>query len=157
MADLSHSRGENTYTARRGARGGSATAEPGLPVEQFTCDLQVAGMRGGLLDHVQDDPADIRDLPDVLRVRVKAEPARSRGQRGDGEDLIGSLALVAVAGDEVSTGPVAREGGLGIVGAFVLVPAFALAPGFPVPGFPRRRFLPDARGHLLEPVVLDAA
>jgi hypothetical protein len=32
--------------------GGSASAEPGFPVEQFACDLEVAGVRGGLLDHV---------------------------------------------------------------------------------------------------------
>ena len=32
--------------------GGSASAEPGFPVEQFACDLQVAGVRSGLLDHV---------------------------------------------------------------------------------------------------------
>src|ERR1700722_20783721 len=106
-------------------RGGSASAEPGFPVEQFAGDLQVAGVRGGLLDHMQDDPADVRDLPGVLRVMVKVEPARGRGQRGDGEDLVGSPALVAVVGDEVGAGPVAGEGGLGIIGAFFfLVPRF---------------------------------
>ena len=80
-------------------------------------------MRGGLLDHMQDDPADVRDLPGVLRVVVKAEPARGRGQRGDGEDVVRSPALVAVPGDEVGARPVAGEGGLGIVGAFFLIPA----------------------------------
>src|SRR5580693_7786711 len=101
--------------------GRSASAEPGFPVEQFACDLEVAGVRGSLLDHVQDDPADVRDLLGVLRVMVKAEPARGRGQRGDGEDLVGSPALVAVAGDEVGAGRAAGEGGLGIVRAFFLV------------------------------------
>jgi hypothetical protein len=61
--------------------GGSASAEPGFPVQQFAGDLQVAGVGGGLLDHVQDDPADVRDLLGVLRVLVKAEPARGRGPR----------------------------------------------------------------------------
>src|ERR1039457_950312 len=95
--------------------GGSASAEPGFHVEQFACDLQVAGGRGGLLDHVEDDPANVHDLLGVLRVRVKAEPARGRGQRDDGEDLVRSPALVAVVGDEVGAGPAARKGGLGIV------------------------------------------
>src|ERR1700729_1830440 len=98
--------------------GGSASAEPGFPVQQFACDLQVAGVRGGLLDHVQDDPADVRDLPGVLRVMVKAGPGRGRGQGGDPEGLVGSPALAAVASDEVGAGPAAGEGGLGIVGAF---------------------------------------
>jgi hypothetical protein len=57
-------------------------------------------MRGGLLDHVQDDPPDVRELPDVLRVMVEVEPARGRGQRGDGGDLVGPPALVAVMSDE---------------------------------------------------------
>ena len=86
-------------------------------------------MHGGLLDHVQDDPADVRDLLGVLRVRVKAEPARGRGQRGDGEDLVGSPALAAVAGDEVGAGPGAGEGGLGIVCAVFLLPASPAAAG----------------------------
>src|ERR1700722_20880847 len=116
-------------------RGGSASAEPGFPVEQFAGDLQVAGVRGGLLDHMQDDPADVRDLPGVLGVLVKVEPARGRGQRGDGEDLVGSPALVAVAGDEVGAGPGAGEGGLGIVRAVFLVLRLLV----------RRRFLHDAR------------
>jgi len=65
---------------------------------------------------------------------VKVEPARGCGQRGDGEDLVGPPALVAVVGDEVGAGPVAREGGLGIVRAFFLIPRFLA----------RRRFLHDA-------------
>jgi hypothetical protein len=125
----------------------SAPTKPGFPVEQFACDLQVTGVRSRLLDHVEDDPADVRDLLGVLRVMVKVEPARGRGQRGDGEDLVGSPALVAVVGDEVGAGPTAGEGGFGIVGAFFLV--------FRLLG--RRRFLHDARGHVLEPMVFDAA
>jgi hypothetical protein len=40
--------------------GGSASAEPGFPVQQFAGDLQVAGVRGGLLDHVQDSSWAVR-------------------------------------------------------------------------------------------------
>src|SRR5689334_6658833 len=64
--------------------GPSASAKPGLAVEQLAGNLQVAGVRGGLLDHMQDDPADALDLTGVLRVMMKAEAARCRRQRGDG-------------------------------------------------------------------------
>ena len=65
----------------------------------------------------------------VRHLAPKVEPARGRGQRGDGEDLVRSPALVAVVGDEVGAGPVAGEGGLGIVGAFFLVSASPAADG----------------------------
>src|ERR1039458_1039347 len=68
--------GESSRRAARCQVAGSASAEPGFPVEQFACDLKVAGVRGRLLDHVEDDPADARDLGGVLRVRVEVEPAR---------------------------------------------------------------------------------
>ena len=68
--------------------GGSASGNPDFSVEQFACDLKVAGVRGRFLDQVQNDPADARDLGGVLRVRVEVEPAWSRGQRGDGEHFV---------------------------------------------------------------------
>jgi hypothetical protein len=94
----------------------------------------------------QDDPADVGDLLGVLRVKVKLESAWGCGQRGDGEDLVGSPALVPLVGDEVGAGEVASEGGLGIVRAFFVSCSLA-----------QRRFLHGAGGHVLEPVVLDAA
>src|SRR5580704_6163856 len=140
-------RGPEPVTLVRKSLGadGSAPGPPGLPVEQFACDLKVAGVRGRLLDYVQDDPADTRDLGGVLRVRVEVEPARGCRKRSNGENLIGLPAHVAVVGDDVGARPVAREGGVRIVLFFI-------------PFFPAcRRVLGAARGHLGEPVVLGAA
>ena len=58
---------------------GSARAEAGLAVGQFPGDVEVPGMPGSLLDHVQHDPAHVRRLP----VRIAVPPERPRRQRGD--------------------------------------------------------------------------
>ena len=55
-----------------GARALSASAatEPGRPVEELPCDVEMPGMSRSLLDHVQHDPTNIRRLvPTVLAQR----------------------------------------------------------------------------------------
>lgn len=130
-----------------GGRDGLAAAEPGLTVEQLTCDLKVTGMHGGLLDHVQDNPADTGDLGCVHGVGVELQPARGRGQRRDGKDGIRPLALGAIVGDDGCARPVTGEGGVRVV-LVACLPLFSLVCS---------RFRQAARRHVLEPVPLGAA
>jgi Arc/MetJ family transcription regulator len=48
----------------------SARPEPGASVEQLACDVEVAGVPGRLLDHVQHDPAQVGGLSGDDRVRM---------------------------------------------------------------------------------------
>src|SRR5712691_302231 len=69
----------------------SGEDEPGLAVDEFTGGVQVAGVAGGLSDHVQ------QDLPQVVQVEAGREEVRPPGrrgfQRGGGDDLVGQLYL----------------------------------------------------------------
>jgi hypothetical protein len=70
-------------------------AEAGLAVEQLAGDLQMAGVRRRLLDHVQDHHADVG-------YRFIAVPAARRvGQADAGQDLVGPVALCTVVAEHL--------------------------------------------------------
>jgi RNA polymerase sigma factor (sigma-70 family) len=111
-------------------------AEAGLAVEQLAGDLQMAGVRRGLLDQVQDHHADIRDL-------FAAVPAERRvGQADAGHDRVGSVALGAVVAEHLRRRAIAGEGHRRLVRRPPHVP---------------RLVLPQPRDDLLEPVPLGVA
>jgi hypothetical protein len=115
---------------------GVALAKSGAVVGQLSCDVEVASVPSRLLDHLQDDPAQIADLAS----RVTRMPAlRRRLQRRRRHDGIGALALI----------PVEAEHYLGRQAGGERFPALLLA-GQPSP----RQLAHRASRHPLEPVTL---
>jgi len=110
-----------------------AQAEAGLAVQQLAGDLQVTGVRRGLLDHVQDHH------PDVGYLVIAVPAARRVGQADAGQDLVGPVALGAVVAEHLRQRAIAGEGHRRVVRRPPLVP---------------RLILLQARDNLLEPVPL---
>jgi RNA polymerase sigma factor (sigma-70 family) len=111
-------------------------AEAGLAVEEFTGDLQMAGVRRRLLDHVQDHHADVG-------YRVIAVPAWRRvGQADAGQNLVGSVALGAVVAEHLRRRAIAGESHRRVVRRPPRVP---------------RLILLQTRDDLLEPMPLGPA
>ena len=111
----------------------SSQAEAGFAVEQLAGDLQMAGVRRRLLDHVQDHH------PDVGYRVVAVAAARRVGQADAGQDLVGPVALGAVVAEHLRRRAVAGEGHRRVVLRPSIVP---------------RLVLPQPRDDLLEPVPL---
>ena len=108
-------------------------AEAGLAVEQLAGDLQMAGVRRRLLDHVQDHH------PNVGYLLIAVPAARRVGQADAGQDLVGPVALVSVVAEHLRQRAIAGESPRRVVRRPTLVP---------------RVILLQARDDLLEPVPL---
>ena len=76
-----HARPARRSTSR--STGRSAGAEAGAAVEELAGGVEVAGVAGGLLDHVQDDPAQVGGLgAERVGVPGRAAPSTAACRRG---------------------------------------------------------------------------
>jgi RNA polymerase sigma factor (sigma-70 family) len=99
------------------ARAALSQAEAGRAVEQLAGDLEVAGVRRGLLDQVQDHH------PDVGHVLAAVLAARHVREADAGQDRVGAVALRAVVAEYLPGRAIAGEGHRRVVRGASLVPS----------------------------------
>src|SRR6266480_1788303 len=95
------------------------SAEAGAAVEKFPRGVEVPGVPGGFLDHVQDDPSQVdglarrRPAPDIP-ARITA--ARGRIERGGRDDGVRAGDLIVVEAEDIGGRHLRPDQPAGVVG-----------------------------------------